>query len=121
MRAIVGILTLAGALTMAAPAMAMQCVEFLILDAKGVPIKTDRLVGLMVGGSPVVNKTIPPHASKKVTDGVPCPLALLDSVHKLFQESCSSEDRRQAAARDNGGNISAINDGCANMIKALTE
>jgi hypothetical protein len=109
-----------GVLALAKPAEAAQCVTMIFFDQYGAVIPTPQpVVAIMLGGQPALNGAGPPYFSKKVGQPVPCPEKVVETIQKLFDESCSSEQRRTAAARDNKVPIANIDKGCANMMETL--
>jgi hypothetical protein len=44
----------------------------------------------------------------------------VENSRKTFVESCSTDERRQAAATANGADISLVNQRCAELSNALT-
>ena len=107
----------------AAPAFAApQCVEMRFLDAKGVVVPvTPPLIGIMIGDTPLF-EGLPPAAAS-VTSGrlLPCPDALVASTQKVFEDSCTSDERRQKAAASNSANIAVINKRCADLTLTLAK
>lgn len=105
----------------AAPARAApQCVEMRFLDAKGIIVPvTPPLIGIMIGDTPLF-EGLPP-ASASATSGriLPCPEALVASAQKVFDESCTSDERRQKAATANNAEMALINKRCADLTKTL--
>ena len=109
-------------LGLAAPARAAQCVTMIFLDQYGAVIQTPQpVVGLLLGGEPILGGTAPPYFTKKTGAPAPCQRQLLDRVLELFNNSCPTEERRNQAAKDNKADLSVINKGCANMAEALHE
>ena len=111
-------------LALAAPAEAAQCVQVIFFDQNGAVIPTNPalIVGIMVGGQPVLNGAGPMvYNSKKVGAPAPCPAKLVEAVTDLFNKSCPSEQRRGAAAKDSRVPSDNINKGCANMAAALRD
>lgn len=107
----------------AAPALAApQCVEMRFLDSKGVVVPvTPPLIGIMIGDTPLF-EGLPPVAAS-VTSGriLQCPEALIASTQKVFEESCTSDERRQKAAAANSADISLINKRCADLTLTLAK
>ena len=116
---------LAGAvLALTSPAQAAKCVQVTFFDQNGAVIQTNPplTIGLLLGGQPVLNGAGPMvYNSKKVGAPAPCPGKLVDSVRDLFNRSCPSEQRRNAAAKESRVDIATINKGCANMAEALAD
>ena len=120
MRILVRILPACVASLIAGPAVAAQCVLMSLFDQNGGVVPTEKpVVGLVVGDNPIIEGALPVHYSRKPIGSAPCPAALVENTRTLFNESCTSEDRRKRAAGDNKAELSVINKGCADMAKAL--
>lgn len=99
-----------------------QCVNVSLLDSDGVIVPTEEpVIGMMVGQSLTVEGTFPLHATRIAGTQVPCPQILVDQVTNLFSETCTTQDRRNAAVQTHGVNLEAILKGCADMSAALNE
>lgn len=108
---------------LAAPAVsaAPQCVEMRFLDAKGVVLPVNPpLIGIMIGSAPLFEGSPPPFAKVEPGRFVGCPQALIDSARKAFVDSCTSDERRNTAARTNSVDISVVNQRCADLNDTLT-
>jgi len=107
----------------AAPARAApQCVEMRFLDAKGVIIPvTPPLIGIMIGEAPLFEGLPPAFASATAGRLLPCPEALVASAQKVFDDSCTSDERRQKAAAANKADISVVNKRCADLTMTLAK
>ena len=111
-----------GVLALGAPAEAAQCVKMDFFDQYGAVILTPQpVVGLLVGGEPVLGGAGPAYFTKKPAGPAPCPAVLLKVVQELFNTSCPTEDRRAQAAKDNKVDVAVINKSCGNMAAALHE
>ena len=119
--ALSAVIILAGAaLALAPPAEAAQCVTMVFFDQNGAVIQTpEPVVAVMIGGQPAVTDGGPAYFTNKAGDPVSCPDRVLEEVRQLFSMSCSSEERRSKAAKDNKVGVSNINKGCANMMETL--
>ena len=109
--------------TLAAPpgVQAATCVAITLFDQNGAVVSVPMpVVGLMLGGTPVIGAGLPPHFSRKSGSAVPCPEVLLERIRDLFNASCPAEDRRNQAAATNRSSVEEINRGCANMAEALS-
>ncbi len=99
-----------------------QCVNVLLLDANGAVVPTEKPVtGLMVGGVPAVSEDTPEHVARTAGANAPCPQDLVDQVTNLFSESCTTSERRTAAAQTHGVSVEVIKKGCRDMSAALSE
>ncbi len=104
-----------------APASAAGCVAMNLFDQHGAVVPTPTpVIGMLLGGVPVLDGVVPPHFSRKPGAPAPCPEILVEKVRGLFNASCPSEERRKQAAAKNNSTISDINTGCANMAEALS-
>lgn len=113
----VTLMALLGAVNVASAA---QCVTIKLTDKAGVVVTTpDPIVGIMVGGRPAINATIPVDVTVQPGPPAPCPDALVKSVRDTFEESCPTEDKRKRAAITNGVDRSIIEKGCRDAIDAL--
>jgi len=102
------------------PAESAQCVNVSLLDPNGVIVTTDApIVGMMLGGIPVIQGEFPPHAGTTAGTVVPCPQIIVDQVTSLFSETCTTAGRRTSAAQMHGVNIEVIAKGCTDMSAAL--
>ncbi len=111
-----------GVLALSAPAAAAKCVKMDFFDQYGAVIPTPQpVMGLLVGGEPVLGGAGPAYFSKKPAEPAPCPAALIEKVQGLFNTSCPTEARRAQAAKDNKVDLAVINKGCGNMAEALRE
>jgi len=100
---------------------AAECVQMIYFDQNGVVIQTTTpVVAIMIAGAPVVEEGVPVHYSQKTGGPAPCPEKLVESIRLMFNASCPSEQSRNKAAADNQTTVAAINQGCSNMMKALT-
>ena len=101
---------------------APQCVEMRFLDAKGVVVPvTPPLIGIMIGDTPLFEGLPPVAASATSGRILPCPDALVASTQKVFNESCTSDERRQKAAAANRADMATINRRCADLTKTLAK
>ena len=92
------------ALGAAVSAQAAQCVLMGYFDQNGAVIQTPApVIGIMIGGAPVVEEGVPIHYRSQQGPDVPCP----------------SEGRRNQAAIDNKTTVEATNQGCTKMLQAL--
>ena len=108
------------ALGAAVSAQAAQCVLMGYFDQNGAVIQTPApVIGIMIGGAPVVEEGVPIHYSSQQGPGVPCPTKLVESIRGMFNKSCPSEGRRNQAAIDNKTTVEATNQGCTKMLQAL--
>ncbi len=108
------------AATLTLPAHAATCVHVTFLDAEGVVIPTESPVtGIMLGGQPMMEGQIPVYASIRAEDEVTCPQALLDQIATLFDQSCSTANRRQSTATQHNSSIDVVNNGCSDLSEAL--
>ncbi len=108
------------ALGAAVPAQAAQCVLMGYFDQNGAVIQTpEPVIGIMIGGAPVVEEGVPIHYSSQQGPGVPCPTKLVESIRGMFNKSCPSEGSRNQAAIDNKTKVEAINQGCTKMLQTL--
>ncbi len=122
MRGFIPSVFIGAVMTLAASAQAAQCVSAKIQDQNDVFIETPQpLVALMLGGRPVLgDKSLPPYSHIKTYGAAECPDVLIKKVQALFEASCSAQDLRNKAAKDNKVGIEQINKGCADMIKSLS-
>ena len=98
-----------------------SCVVVTLLDQDNLPIRTtEPVIGLLLGGSPVVEETAPAHSARKAGAPAACPPTLVAHVKELYEASCTSQDRRERAAAENKVVIEFVNNGCINMRAALT-
>lgn len=108
----------------AAPALAApQCVEMQFLDAKGVLVPVNPpLIGITIGESPLFEGTVP-NGTASVKSGriLPCPDALVASAQKVFDDFCTSDERRQNAAAANNTDIAQINKRCTDLTLTLAK
>ncbi len=111
-------LTLAAAPALAAP----QCLEMRFLDANGVIIPVNPpLIGIMIGDAPLFEGSPPPHAGLDTGRIVPCPVELLMSARRAFDDFCTSDDRRQQAAKQNNADMSLVNKRCGDLSATLAK
>ena len=97
-----------------------KCYTVIFMDQVGQLIPTEKpVVGLPVGGDPIMMGVIPGHASRKIGEPAPCPRELVETITNLFNTSCTSEDRRAQAATNYKSTIENIVQNCANMASAL--
>lgn len=107
----------------ASPALAApQCVEMRFLDAKGVLIPVSPpLIGIIIGDGPLFEGSPPPFEKAEAGRFVPCPQALIDSTQKVFDDSCTTEERRKKTAAQNNADISVINKRCGDLSATLAK
>jgi len=104
------------------PVGSAQCVYVSLLDANGVIVPTDMpVVGIILGGVHAIQGDFPPHVSTAAGTLVPCPQIIVDKVTNLFSETCTTIDRRTAAAQMHGVDMEVITKGCTDMAAALNE
>jgi hypothetical protein len=97
-----------------------HCVVMKFFDAQGIAIPTPQpVIGIMVGGTPQIEGSIPLAASRQPGAEIPCPDALVDTVQKVFDDSCLSEQRRNQAAANNRAPRSLIDKRCGDMAATL--
>jgi hypothetical protein len=102
------------------PALAAQCVNVIYKDKNGAVVPTDApVIGLMLGGKPVMGLGYRPGVEEVVGDEAPCPKALVDKVQELFDASCSNEERRKVTAAASKVDIAHVNQRCGDMAEAL--
>src|SRR5689334_10555108 len=79
-----------------------HCVMMKFFDAQGVAIPTpEPVIAIMVGGAPQIEGSIPIAASRQPGAEVQCPASLVETVQKIFEDSCLTEQRRNLAAANN--------------------
>ena len=101
-------------------ASAAQCVTVKLLDKNGVVVTTpEPIVGIMVGGRPAIEATIPTDVVVQPGAPAACPAALVKSVRDTFEESCPTEEKRKRAAAVNGVDVTIIAKGCRDAVDAL--
>ena len=114
---------LVAALVMAltsAPAFALHCYELTLKDEKGVVIPVSPpVIGLMLGGNPVIGDGVPPHATLEPAAPADCPLPLVEGIRNLYNASCLSEAARKKAATEGGATVERIKKGCEDMAASL--
>jgi hypothetical protein len=116
------ILSLIASLGHVRPADSAQCVNVSLLDSIGVIVPTEKpVVGMMIGDTLTFEGTFPPHATRVAGTQVPCPQILVDQVANLFSETCTTQDRRNAAVHTHGVTLEVIIKGCTDMSEALNE
>ena len=104
------------------PAESAQCVNVNLHDSNGTIVPTEEpVIGMMVGGVPAIEGVYPEYASTSAGTEVPCPQELMDLVTNIFTETCTTTERRAAAAQAHGVGPEAIQKGCADMSQALKD
>ena len=101
-------------------ASAAQCVTVKLVDKNGVVVPTpEPIVGIMVGGRPAIEATIPVNVSVQPGAPAPCPDTLVKAIRDTFEQSCPTEDKRKRAAEANRVDRANIDKGCRDALDAL--
>ncbi len=104
------------------PAASAQCVNVNLHDSAGTIVPTEEpVIGIMLGGAPIIEGEFPVHASTSAGTEVRCPQELIDLVTNLFAETCTTTERRAAAAQAHGVGSEIIQKGCTDMSQALKD
>lgn len=102
------------------PAESAQCVNVNLHDANGTIVPTEEpVIGIMLGGVPVIEGEFPEHASTSAGIEVSCPQELVNLITNLFAETCTTTERRAAAAQAHGVGPEIIQKGCTDISNAL--
>ena len=106
----------------ARPIESAQCFTVTLHDSEGTTVSTEgTVIGIMVGGVPIIDGAFPEYASISTRTNVPCPQELMDELTNLFAEMCSTTQRRSAAALSNRVSLDTIQRSCKNLSTALKE
>lgn len=106
----------------ARPAESAQCLNVTLHDSKGNVVPTEGpVIGIMLGGAPVIEGIFPEYASITARTEVPCPQELMDIATNVFAEMCSTTQRRSAEALSRRVSLEAIQKGCEALSTALKE
>ncbi len=101
-------------------ASAAQCVTVKLIDKAGVVVPTPApIIGIMVGGKPAIEASLPTEVFVQPATPAPCPAALVKSMQDLFEESCPTEEKRKRAAAVNKVDTAIIEKGCRDTLEAL--
>lgn len=115
---LIALLALAASPALAAP----QCMELRFLDANGVVVPVNPpMIGIMIGDAPLFEGSPPPHAGIDAGRIVSCPVELIASTQRAFDDFCTSDDRRKQAAKQNNADISLINKRCGDLSQTLAK
>lgn len=102
------------------PAESAQCVNVNLHDSNGTIVPTkEPVIGIMLGGVPTIEGEFPEHATTSAGTEVPCPQELTDLITNLFTETCTTSERRTAAAQVHGVGPEIIQKGCTDLSNAL--
>ena len=98
----------------AAPARAAKCVKIELLDQDSLPLREQpAVVGLMVGGKPIIPEgDYPPHSALRAGVPTACPPALVENVAESYKESCLTVERRAQTARNNNVSNESVSAQC---------
>ncbi len=104
-----------------AQASAAQCVVVTLKDENGTIIKTDApIIGLVVDGMrPLVNQGLPLNSISEPGAPAQCPADLLAAAQQLFDQSCLSDQARDALVKSTGQMMAEVSARCRNIFKAL--
>jgi hypothetical protein len=96
------------------------CVAVQLLDHDNLPLRTETpVVGLLVGGRPILPETLPRYSGLTVGAPAPCPPALVASVRAAYDDGCLTVERRRQTARANAADEEAIDAKCKGIGQAL--
>jgi hypothetical protein len=97
-----------------------HCVLMKFFDAQGVAVPTpEPVIAIMVGGAPQIEGTVPNAKTREPGAEAPCPDSLIDTVQKVFDASCLTEQRRNQAAASNRATRPVIDKRCGDMAQTL--
>lgn len=118
--AILKLLAFVAACALSAPASAAQCVKIIYKDKNGAVVPFDTpVIGLMLGGKPVMGLGYQAGMTETIGETTPCPKELVDKVRQLFDASCASEQSRKMTASASNVDIARVNQRCGDMAEAL--
>lgn len=97
-----------------------HCNVMQFFDAKGEILATPSpVIGMMIGDRAIYDPSVAGAVSIRPGAETACPPALIQGVRETFEMACMSDQRRKQAAADHKVDISVIDKGCSDMIKAL--